>query len=275
MNFNYEFHSDTPEITKKTFAEILNAKFDLEEIAAHSLKMETKLNTCIWQHNDNYSELSKTALWVRELRTSFISPAHCFNNYVDALVTDAFYDYFNKNEEHISMGLRSAQVTIELHNTLLSIKSGIDRLTSIISQFYKGINKNGTFGHKKTKEGGSVSYTGLLSFCSQMKEKDELFSYIHSEYDNWIAECVKPRDTIVHYKDFFNSYVWCNDIGVEMPISTNQNKDEDIIVYMELLKSYVDKYYNFMVSIIKHIWRIELSSLLKKRIIKVLQITVL
>lgn len=266
MSFNYKFHPDTPEIINKSFAEIMNSKYDLEEIASQSLEIETKLNTCIWQHTDNYSELSKTALWLRESRPSFISPAHCFNNYVDALIKDLFYDHFYKAEddEFISMTLRSAQVTIELHNTLLSIKSGLDRLTSILSQFYKGISKNSTFGHPKTKENGSVSYTGLLSYCSLMKEKDELFSYILSEYENWIADCVKPRDAIVHYKDFFTRYVWCSDMGVEIPISINQKKDEDVIVYIELLKIYVDRYYNFMNTIIKHIWRIELSSLLNK-----------
>lgn len=261
MDFNYNLYSDTPEVTKAFFTQIINTKYDLEEISSLSSDMETKINIFLWQHTNEQSEPSKTSLWLLESRPSFIAAAYCYNNYVNAFLTDAFYDQFEKFDEDqkISMGLRASMVVIELQNTLLSIKSGLDRIVSIFSEFYKGISKNVTFGHRKIKEDGSVSYTGFLSFCDQMKEKDEVFSYIISEYDKWIADCVKPRDAVVHYNDFFNIYNYNSETHTEMPISTNSIKGEDIVVTIAVLKDYVDNYYDFMKEIIKQIWRIELS----------------
>lgn len=263
MKFNYNFYVDTPQSTIDLFEKIISTKYDLEEIAYQSLDMEIRFNTSIQQNIANNLELSKTALWLRKSRPSYISAAYCYNNYVDAFVTDSFYDHFEKYDEcKISMGLRSAQVIIELHNTLISIKSGLDRLVSIFSEYYRGISKNVTFGHKKIKIDGTVSYTSFLSFCYQMKDKDEVFSYILSEYEKWIANCVEPRDAVVHYGDFFNLYEFFADGCTEMPISINQSTNENLEINIRKLQDYVEKYYVFMNNIIKHLWRIELASVL-------------
>lgn len=264
MKFDYHFYCDTSTETVDLFEDIMKTKYDLEEIARRSSYMETKINICFWQHTNDNSECSKTALWLLESRPSFISPAHCYNNYVNAYVTDAFYYHFEKfDEDKISMGLRSAQVAIELQNTLISIKTGLDRLVCIFSKFYKCVSHNETFGRKKIKEGCSNPYKGFLYHCFQMKEKDEIFSFILSEYENWIADCVKPRDAIVHYQDFYNEYAYFSDINVIMPLSTNQIKNESVTISLNKLKSYVDKYYDFMDKIIKHVWKIELSTISK------------
>lgn len=263
MKFDYNLYNDTPQSTIDLFEMIINTKYDLEELLTRISVMETKTNICIWQHRDEKHEPSKTALWLLESRSSYISVAYCYNNYVNAFLIDAFYDHFEKFDEDnkISLGLRACQVIIELQNTLISIKSSLDRIIGIFCEYYRGISKDTTLGHKTIKEDGSASYTGFLSFCNQMKEKDEVFSYILSEYEDWIADCVKPRDSVVHYGDFFNQYDFFEDVQIEIPISTNKHRNETIEINIITLKKYVKKYYNFMDVLIKHLWRIELLSL--------------
>ena len=80
--------------------EILLTKYDLEEKPDESLRHETLFNIRLWNHQkENEDALSQSdmicsrvSLWLRESRTSFVSPAYFYNEFIDSLVKDVWRD---------------------------------------------------------------------------------------------------------------------------------------------------------------------------------------
>lgn len=257
------------ECDKKFFLEM---KFNIAQILDKLMKWENDFNFRLWMKgNEEYSrekyfsqlmkeceydneveeeecECSEISVLLREIRPSFVGPAYNFNKYLDAYLNDVYWDdikYDIEENEWISSSLREATIIIELQNCLMSIKMGLDRMVKIVATYYKGISFFSTFGHIDIKEDGTEKSTGLMSFALSNREKDELFELIYTEYNDWIKQCVKPRDAITHYRDFCSTYFFDALTGSEHPIHLNEKKNESTNISILSLYEYVEKYYTF------------------------------
>lgn len=238
----------------------LDMKFDVEEVLKILMKWENDFNFQLWtksdeeyEHNVGVVEIdankcSEISVLLRGMRPSFVGPAYNFNKYVDAYLGDVYWDdikYTIEEDAWISSSLREAMIIMELQNCLLSIKMGLDRMVKLIAQYYKGIAPYSTFGHIDIKEDGTEKGKGLMSLVLNNREKDVLLELIYSEYNDWIQQCVKPRDSITHYQDFCSTYFFDAERGVDYPIHLNEKKNEPTNMSIVSIFEYVDKYYVF------------------------------
>lgn len=204
--------------------------------------------------NEKNNECSEVSVWLRGIRPSYIGPAYNFNKYIDAYVRDVYWDdikYEIDEVDWISSSLREAELLVEFQNCLVSIKMGLDRMVKLFSMYYAGIATSKTFGHIDIKEGGVEKAKGFMSYVLSNKDKDELFAFIYKEYYEWIKECVKPRDAIIHYKDFSSTYSFDSTTGAEYPIHLNEEKNESIQSSILYVQNYVNRYYAFYQEILK------------------------
>lgn len=157
--------------------EILLTKYDLEEKLDESLRHETLFNIRLWNHQkENEDErfqsdmiCSRVSLWLRESRTSFVSPAYFYNEFIDSLVKDVWWDdikYSIDENERESSTLREHKKNLLFQNCLVSIKMGLDRYVSLLSNYYKGVSRHSTFGHITTTENGIEKAKGLMVSCT-------------------------------------------------------------------------------------------------------------
>lgn len=268
MNNFFRDGLEQRERDKKFF---LDMKFDVEEILDKLMKWENDFNFRLWMKGDEeYSrekyflqlseedeydkeseesdvcECSEISVLLRGIRPSFVGPAYNFNKYMDAYVNDVFWNDIKctiEEDEWISSSLREAMIIMELQNCLMSIKMGLDRMVKLFATYYKGISLSSTFGHIEIKEDGTEKGTGLMSCVLKNREIDELFELIYSEYNDWIKQCVEPRDTITHYQDFCSTYFFDGKTGIEYPIHLNEKKNKPTNMSVVSMHEYVEKYY--------------------------------
>lgn len=254
-------------------------KYDLEEVL--KTLYAYKQNYFQWLEdslgpNDDSSErynewMSETnhdldyILCLDQISTSFLGPAYNFNNLVDSIIQDVFWDdikYTIPDANWVSMGNRTREIVLNLHNCLISIKSALDRLVKLFRLYKNGISANCTFGHidKNSKS------KGFMSRIVQDKDKDAICEYVYQEYNKWIQECVRPRDIIIHYDDIKVGYEFKE--FCELPFFLYQKKEhtsdsthkEDNISTYELtfpdVYSYVQSFYDFTNTIIKMIFEL-------------------
>lgn len=246
--------------------QLCNQKYDLEDMMTDSFRQETAFNEYLWNNtetceptdaendgNTSKFECSKVAFWLRKSRSSYLAPAFCFNEFVDALVEDYWWDdikYSLDEAKWSSSTLREHKKNILFENSLLSIKMGLDRYVALFSKYYKGVSSNSTFGHIDVKDNGEMKAKGFMAYVLGNKDKDPLLEFIYQQYWEWIKECVFPRDSIIHYQDSMTNYlfIWddINQTGTEIPYNVAGGKnDEYVIVDYATLRDYVKQYYSF------------------------------
>lgn len=197
---------------------------------------------------------SEVSTWLISIRPSYIGPAYNLNKYIDAFVQDVFWDeikYEIDEDSWISSSLRETEILVELQNCLVSIKMGLDRLVKLFSLYFKGFSPSTTFGHIDITEDGIEKGKNFMAYVMSNKDKDEFFSFIYKEYNEWIKKCVKPRDAIIHYQDFCSIYTLDTETGVEYPNHFNQKKNESTEASISCIAEYVNKYYEFYEEVLK------------------------
>ena len=220
-------------------------KIDLEGKVDQLLKWANCFTMCRMGRKPDgvQEEPHKLTLFLNNIRPAFIGPAYSLNKYIDAYVEDIFWDdikYEVDLEKRTSSSLRAISIIIEMQNCLLLIKSGLDRLVRLFSSYDRGISSDTTFG--RIKENGNAK--GFMSHVVSKKDSNPMYSFIYDEYVQWIQECVRPRDAIVHYCDFVTSYGFDSDTITEHPVGINA-RDDDLAVGFPSLVEYVNRYYNF------------------------------
>jgi hypothetical protein len=190
---------------------------------------------------------------INEMLPSYLAPAYHYNNYIDAIMTDITWDdikYDTQEEEWISNIRRRANFQIEIQALLLSIKTGLDRLVSIFSYYYRGFSLDTTFGRIKDND----KPQGFMSTVVENEENDELLKFIKSEYLKWIKLAVQPRDIITHYNDLGLIFEFKPDLLLTTPIhfserlvKTKETKNMDVsrFTYEDILFFSTNWYYFF------------------------------
>lgn len=269
--------------TNLELSKLLEMKIDLEEKIGELIAWENNFNFRLWMKSEeqysrenflNYmrevqvdeekedleDECSDVSVWLRCVRPAYIGPAYIFNKYIDVFVKDVFWNdikYEIAEENWVSSSLREAEVLVELQNCLVSIKIGLDRMIKLFSLYYRGISPTSTFGRIEVREDGTEKGKNFMAYVLANKGKDEIFEFIYKEYNEWIRECVRPRDAIVHYQDFFSTYMFDSMTGTEYPVHFNEKNNEPIEALIFLVRDYVNRYYVFFEEILKAFFKKE------------------
>lgn len=229
-------------------------KYDL---TALMFKHESIIKVYQVKHNneikDNYLNLfsrtnhasSDIEDLMHTMKHAILAPSYHYNNYILALIRELSVKQ-EDNEE-----LLFCIYQIEVASIIISFKIGLDRMVSLFSYYYKGINPEGvTFGHYNSN---TNKFEGFMSIVNQNKEKDELSKYIYNEYFSWIKKVVEPRDTIIHYNGLGIYKEYDMNYQSVIPIHYNERlfKDLEVSEYSEnrfnysSLKEYVNKWISF------------------------------
>lgn len=257
--------------------DLLNSKINVEEKLEKLLKWEHTFNSRLWMEYDerdnrekyfnqllksepsaendiSFGTCSEISIWLRNIRPAYTAPAYNFNKYLDVLVQDIYWeDIKHESQDNYwkSASLREVEVLIELQNCLISIKMGLDRIVKLFSLYYKGFSASTTFGHIDIRENGTEKGKNFMAYVMSNKDKDELFAFLYNEYNEWIKKCVKPRDAIIHYQDFFSEYTFDSYKWIEQPIHINTKNNESIEETRLSIDEYVNRFYKFFEEILK------------------------
>ena len=158
---------------------------------------------------------------MNEMLASYTAPAYHYNNYIEAIIRDMFWDdikYEIPEEEREWGALRRAKYQMEVQAIFLSIKMALDRLVLVFSYYYRGVSTDTTFG--RYRDNGRPR--GLMSKVNELKDSDDLMTYIESAYHQWIKIAVSPRDMITHYNDLAIHFEWDSDLATIIPSHVNQ-----------------------------------------------------
>lgn len=277
--FNSDRISDQRECNKK---ELLNKKINIEEKMAMLNGWNNDFNFRLWMKGDEeysrekyyeqllneeeadeeadeeidilFEDCSEVSAWIISIRPAYIGPAYNLNKYIDAFIQDVFWDdikYEIDEEGWISASLRETEILVELQNCLISIKMGLDRMVKLFSLYYRGFSPSTTFGHIDITENGNEKGKNFMAYVMANKDSDEIFAFVYKEYNDWIKQCVTPRDAIIHYQDFSSIYTFDTETGAEYPNPINQKMNEPIEASILCLEEYVDRYYMFYEKILK------------------------
>ncbi|WP_437481873.1 hypothetical protein WME75_39735 [Sorangium sp. So ce1014] len=150
--------------------------------------------------SDPFVEVSTA---VHAMRASYLAPCVHLNMYVDWMIFDAECENgmhspfeYDEGEERPSNVARRTYMEVCVHAILISLKSALDRLVSVVAHYMPGIGPYMTWGRI---ENGKSS--GFMSIVEQGRERDELLAHLFKEYELWISTVVAPRDEIIHYAD--------------------------------------------------------------------------
>lgn len=227
----------------------ISKKFDLEDVGL-SLKLHKQrhFEWCYNNKNEDYS-----LMYVLDsIRASFLSPAYSYNNLIDKIIQDVFWDdlkYTIPKEQFVSSGRRSVEMVIELQNCLISIKIALDRCVKLFRLYKNGIAEYSTFGHINSSTNKAKGFIGRVI---QDKETDDIMQFVYNEYIKWIDKCVKPRNAIVHYDDIFVVYTFKDFCKIPVFIFNNENNYTEI--YFDEITFYVKSFYFFIDEVIKMIY---------------------
>ena len=176
--------------------------------------------------------------------TSLFSPAYNFNNFMQSYI-----NYLENTDEHFHVtDISFIEYFCSIHNCLISIKSGLDRIGQLFSYYYKGVAKYATFGHidKKGK------YTSFLAFVNQKinanKEDAIIFQYIMDNYNQWIKDCVSPRDQVIHYNDLTYCESYNEEFELSEPIAISNN-----MIKFSVINQYINNFYKFVDKIFEYL----------------------
>lgn len=235
---------------------IINQRAELKVyFIQHKIDLEQKVDQIVAWGNcfticnierrveDEQIDLHKLTSFFNDIRPAFVGPAYCLNNYIDAYIEDVFWDdvkYDIDPDQWTSSSLRAIKITVEMQNCLLAIKSGLDRLVRLFAIYDRGISSTSTFG--RIKENGRGK--GFMSQVISAKDSNPLYSFIYDEYHQWIKDCVRPRDAIVHYSDFATNYGFDSNTLTLQPVGINEG-EAGLSVGFSSLVQYVNRYYNF------------------------------
>jgi hypothetical protein len=175
-------------------------------------------------------------------KSTYIAPAYYLNQYLDNIIE---YNKLLINDHKMFEELYKSKFNIDVNSIFISIKILLDRLVTILSFYYKGIEIKGTFG--RIKENGKA--TALMSIVLQLKETDSIMNFIYEQYNEWIKYAVEPRDMIIHHHDLGTNFIYPAD-GVILP-------EHYIINLFEELTSeaYDNKYkYNFLAGFVENLY---------------------
>lgn len=178
-----------------------------------------------------------------DFRISYLAPAYHFNT-----LEKVTKDYFEIDLPKLSskgvvdendMSFMTLKIQLELNALLVSIKTALDRFVFFISKINRSVSPSTTFG--RIKENGKG--TGLMSEVLKKKEEIEIMKLIYHNYNLWIRDAVKPRDTVVHYENLSLNFKIVENNSFEPVFS----KIEKGIENLELkdLKKYVDHWMEF------------------------------
>lgn len=147
--------------------------------------------------SDPFVEVSSR---VDAMRASYLAPAIHLNAYIDWMTFDTECELglhsVMDNENRPSNVARRAYIEGFVHSALISLKSGLDRLISVLACYYPGIASHTTWGRI---EAGKPK--GFMATVERGRQTDELLEYLSNEYGKWIAAAVAPRDDVIHYTD--------------------------------------------------------------------------
>lgn len=277
--FHMDTFSDLDKISiqrERDKKELLNKKINIEEKMDKLNGWNNDFNFRLWMKGDEkysrekyfeqllneeeideedlHDEGSEVSAWLICIRPSYIGPAYNLNKYIDSFVQDVFWTdikYEIDEDSWKSSSLRETEILVEFQNCLVSIKMGLDRMIKLFSLYYKGFSPSTTFGHIDITEEGIEKGKNFMAYVMSNKDKDEFFAFIYKEYNEWINKCVKPRDAIIHYQDFYSIYTFDAETGAEYPNHFNQKKDESIEASISRIEEYVNRYYVFYEKILK------------------------
>jgi len=177
-------------------------------------------------------------------KTSYIAPAYHLNRFDKA--TKEFFEndlpkslqkgYMDEN----TMSLLTVKLHLEFNTVLYSLKMSLDRIVFFMSKYYKGISPNNTFG--RIREDGKPK--SMMAEVVRLKDSDKIMNLIFENYNEWIGEAVKPRDTITHYENLNLSFLEITESNFT-PVFNHRQKEIDSFGREELIL-YIDKWYLFI-----------------------------
>lgn len=175
-------------------------KFDLNILLAKLFSLSAQFNGK-YPENDDENVLD-FSLKLDLMATSLLAPAYFFNGCEKIIKDDIiWHDVSNnipKNAKYDgSLGIISYK--IESQSIFLSIKAGLDRISTILKYFYPEVSSYTTFG--RINENGKSR--GLMSIANKLKNSDPLMKYMHDQYFEWVQDMVKLRDRVSHYEDLY------------------------------------------------------------------------
>lgn len=177
-------------------------------------------------------------------RTSYLAPAYHLNRFDKATNEYFEIDLPNITKKGVidekDMSLLSIKLHLEFNSVLYSIKMSLDRIVFFMSKFYKGITPHNTFG--RIREDGKPK--SMMAEVVRLKDSDKIMKLIYTNYNDWISEAVKPRDTITHYENLSLSFLQINDFKFT-PVFSHREKNIESFGRSEL-KNYIDKWYLFI-----------------------------
>jgi hypothetical protein len=142
---------------------------------------------------------------VEAARASYLAPGIHFNHYLDWLLFDIECEQglhpVDVNEARPSNIVRRTHFEVFAHSVLIALKSGLDRLASLVGHYVAGVASHMTWG--RIEEGKP---SGFMSVVERGRNSDELLEFLHHEYVAWISDMVAPRDEIIHYADLQSSW---------------------------------------------------------------------
>jgi len=254
-------------ITQKDF---LNLQFPLIELLTN---WEVLTNL----HGYRQPDLIDVLKILGEEYPSFLAPAYHFNQYLHYLSQDvAVFGRILPLRHSVSFdvvtksALNRSLILIEFENTLISLKTALDRFVRVLSEFFSGIDPWSTFG-KITKDGNTKGFMSKVKEGREGKvtRKNEatryISSYIYDQYFDWIQDLVVPRNELIHYfgallryKEIFNisldqkTYLPTPSVRIRPNIKKklNMNVDE-ILLTTDQISVYVTKWYEFFFYLLK------------------------
>lgn len=138
---------------------------------------------------------------IDSITSSYLAPCLQLNNYLESSAMDVELDEIKFNidtrQYYPSSKLRRVSTDVYGASVLISIKSGLDRLVSILSYFYPGISDHTTWGRYKENK----KKEGFMGIVRVGACEDKLLEYFDSAYNDWIKDAVAPRDALIHYRD--------------------------------------------------------------------------
>lgn len=232
--------------TKKYYIE---QKYDLEEVLTPLYKYKQEyFEWCERYYIKDYS----LTLLLDQIKASYLSPAYNYNNLIDEIVQDIFWEEI-KHEipdvQWVSMGRRTSQIIIEIQNCFIAIKVALDRIVKLFRLYKRGIAEYSTFGHI---DASTNKAKGFMAQVIQDKEKDDILEYVYREYQKWIWDSVQPRDAIIHYDDIQVVYYICN--MCEIPKFVCKKKENIIEISFEDITLYTRSFYIFGSEIMKMVF---------------------
>ncbi|WP_062063003.1 hypothetical protein [Aquimarina longa] len=214
-------------------------EYDLEKISNNFTEILEEFQKLEYEYNLNFINHK-----LFNFRTSYLAPAYHLNRFDKA--TNEFFkiDLPNSIKKGVidenDMSLLAIKLHLEFNSVIYSIKMSLDRIVFFMSKFYKGITPHNTFG--RINENGKPK--SMMAEVVRLKDSDKIMALILKNYNEWISDAVKPRDTITHYENLTLSFLEM-DNSEFTPVFSHREKGINSFGREEL-KKYIDNWYLFI-----------------------------